>query len=366
MTGPETAALRAEIVRLNKVVEALMNRAERDLSSQGSSFGVFQSTIVLEGQVRNRTRALEAALLENEKMTRALQSANERLEQDKEKQRQLLSRLEEAHSQLLQSEKLASIGQLAAGVAHEINNPMSFINSNLDTLAKYVEELLEIVAACDAGEAALATDAAALERFQAAKRDADLNFMREDIGALIAESIEGSRRVRLIVQDLRDFSRVGEHEWEQVDLHRDLDATLNVVHNEIKHKAETVLEYGDLPPVECLPHQLSQVFMNLLMNAAQAIPNFGRITVRTACDGDEVTVAICDDGVGMSAETVAKIFDPFFTTKPVGKGTGLGLSVSYGIVERHGGPIEVASEPGVGSTFTVHLPVRRSGREASV
>ncbi|EPC03590.1 hypothetical protein L861_18825 [Litchfieldella anticariensis FP35 = DSM 16096] len=330
------------------------------MSNQGSTFGLFQSTIVLEGQVRNRTRDLEAALRENEKMTRALQNAMERLEGEKEAQRQLLLKLEEAHVQLLQSEKLASIGQLAAGVAHEINNPIGFINSNLGTLSEYASALLKLIETYEMGEAQLRADPEFSARLDDVKKDADIAFAREDILSLLDESMEGTQRVRDIVQSLRDFSRPGEMGWEIVDVHQGINSTLNVVRNEVKHTAEVILEYGDLPSVECVPSQLNQVVMNLLVNAAQAIPDYGTITIRTSSDGDQVAIAVIDTGAGMAAETCAKVFDPFFTTKPVGKGTGLGLSVSYSIIERHNGRIDVQSEPGVGTTFTMRLPIRQT------
>ncbi len=351
------AAMHGEIARLNKIINALMNRAERDMTAQGSDFGLFQTTIVLEGQVRNRTRELEAALRENEEMTRALRNTKERLEREKEEQRQLLNKLEEAHTQLLQSEKLASIGQLAAGVAHEINNPIAFVNSNLNTLSKDIAGLMQLVDAYEACEAALGDKPELLAPLQAIKQQVDIEFIRGDILSLIDESIDGTQRVRRIVSDLRDFSRPGDQEWHEVDLHQGIDSTLNVVRNEIKHKADVILEYGELPPVKCLPSQLNQVFMNLLVNASQAIPERGTITIRTRCERDQVAVEIADTGSGMSPEVMAKVFDPFYTTKPVGKGTGLGLSVSYGIIERHGGHIDVQSVPGSGTTFTVWLPV---------
>ncbi|UCV04850.1 ATP-binding protein [Dechloromonas denitrificans] len=350
---PDEAALRAEIARLNKIITSLMNRAERDMGAKGSAFSMFQNAVTLENQIRERTQALETAFRENERINRALQ-------REKEEQHALILKLEEAHNQLLQSEKLASIGQLAAGVAHEINNPIGFVNSNLGTLKNYVGQLLNLIDdALLTVEPLLAGDPAIKERLEELHRKADLDFLREDIGSLITESIDGTARVRRIVQDLRDFSRTGEVDLEWVDLHAGLESTLNVVANEIKYKAEVVREYGTLPQVECRPSQINQVFMNLLVNAAQAISRQGKITLRSGCAADKVWIAIGDTGSGISPEIVDRIFDPFFTTKPVGKGTGLGLSVSYGIVEKHGGKIEVASELGRGTTFTVWLPIRQ-------
>lgn len=370
---PQEVALRSEIVRLNKVVNALMNRAERSTSAQRSDFGIFQTAVLLEAQVRDRTEELEAAVRENEKVNRALQhakaqmeieieerkSAHAALEREKEEQRILIKKLEDAHNQLLQSEKLASIGQLAAGVAHEINNPIGFVNSNLGTLRTYVNNLLQLIDIYESGQHLLAADPVLHNCVKDARMKADLDFLREDIGMLISESIDGTARVRRIVQDLRDFSRVDSVEWQLADLHAGLESTLNMVWNEIKFKADVVREFGTLPQVECRLSQVNQVFMNLLVNAVQSIPEHGTITLRSGCSDDQVWVSISDTGHGIPQEIMTRIFDPFFTTKPVGKGTGLGLSVSYGIVHKHGGHIDVQSQLGQGSTFTIWLPVRR-------
>ncbi len=260
--------------------------------------------------------------------------------------------------QMRQTEKLASIGQLAAGVAHEINNPVAYVGANINSLARYSEELFRL---CDAylQTQAAPHDAAAAERLRALMREVDVDFLRQDIRSLISESGEGIERVRQIVRDLKDFSRQDTGVWELADLHRGLDSTLNIVRNELKHKAEVVREYGELPQVECVPAQLNQVFMNLLVNAAQAIESHGTITVRSGHEGDMVWVEVADTGAGIPPENVKRLFEPFFTTKPVGLGTGLGLSLSYGIVQKHGGYIEVDSEPGRGSRFRVWLPVRQ-------
>jgi PAS domain S-box-containing protein len=270
-----------------------------------------------------------------------------------EQQRTLNKRLEAAQSQLLQSEKMASIGQLAAGVAHELNNPIGFVNSNLGSLENYLRDLFAIADAY----AAVESDCPGMESARALMREKDYDFLREDIVQLLAESRDGLARVAKIVRDLKDFSRPGEEKMDWADLHQGLDSTLNVVWNELKYKCEVKKEYGELPPVRCALSQLNQVFMNLLVNAGHAIPEKGEIAIRTGRRGDEVFVAIADTGTGIPPENLKRIFDPFFTTKPVGKGTGLGLSLSYGIVQKHGGRIEVASEVGKGTTFTVWLPV---------
>ena len=269
--------------------------------------------------------------------------------------------LEQLHLQLFQQEKLASIGQLAAGVAHEINNPMGYVSSNINSLGRYLQGLFTLLDAYMKAEPALA-DAAALERINALKQELDIGYLREDICALLGESGEGIKRVKQIVQDLKDFSRQEQADWQLADLHQGLESTLNIVHNELKYKADVVREYGELPEVECVPSQLNQVFMNLLVNAAHAMERHGIITVRTGQEQDHVWIEVEDNGSGIAPEHLKRIFEPFFTTKPVGKGTGLGLSLSYGIVQKHGGRIEVGSEPGRGTRFRVWLPIRQTGR----
>jgi signal transduction histidine kinase len=287
------------------------------------------------------------------------QRARDELQQRSDEQQALIQRLEEAHSQLLQAEKMASIGQLAAGVAHEINNPIGYVGSNLGTLQGYMNALLAIVAAFESCATRLPpADAAAVRQ---AMLEHDYQYLREDVVSLLEESCAGVKRVKQIVQDLKDFSHAGEQAWLWADLHKGLDSTLNIVHNEVKYVADVIRRYGDIPQVECLASQLNQVFMNLLVNAAHALANErGQIIVSTGRLGDdEVFIEVADDGCGIAPDHLGRIFDPFFTTKPVGKGTGLGLSLSYGIVRRHGGRIEVKSEPGVGTTFRVCLPIRR-------
>jgi PAS domain S-box-containing protein len=267
--------------------------------------------------------------------------------------------LQEAQEQLLQSEKMSSIGQLAAGVAHEINNPIAFVYSNLSTMQKYTDKLLNVLKVYGKTESLLAQDNEVAKEIQQVREQADLDFLIEDLPGLVQESRNGLSRVKQIIQDLKDFSRVDHAELEFVDLHKGLDSTLNIASNEIKYIADVVKEYGDLPLVECRSAQINQVFMNLLVNAAHAIEEHGVITIRTGAKDDRVWVQITDTGNGISPEHMSKLFDPFFTTKPVGKGTGLGLSLSYGIVKTHDGRIEVESEVGRGTTFRVWLPVEQ-------
>ncbi len=273
-------------------------------------------------------------------------------------QQQLNKRLEEANSQLLQSEKMASIGQLAAGIAHELNNPIGFVHSNLGTLTGYLDDLMTILDAYANAASQQGENCPNLKAIEQLREERDFDFVREDIFKLLAESKDGISRVRKIVQDLKTFARVGEQEWQEADLHQGLDSTLNIVWNELKYKCQVIKEYGDIPPVYCLISQLNQVFMNLLVNAGHAIEQKGTITIRTRRqDEDKVIIEITDTGKGIPPENLRRIFEPFFTTKAVGKGTGLGLSVSYNIVRRHQGQITVDSQPGVGTTFRVTLPI---------
>lgn len=280
-----------------------------------------------------------------------LESALKALRSKQVEQNNLLRKLEAANNQLLQSEKLAAIGQLAAGVAHEINNPIGFVFSNLKTLSGYVQDLLKIIDAVDA--------VADLDELRQLKRGLEYDYIRSDVGALIDESEDGIDRVKRIISALKDFSHIEEDEFRPADLHRGLDTTLNVVNNELKYKAEVVKEYADLPEVECIASQINQVAMNLLVNAAHAIEKFGRITLRTGLEYDEVWLEVEDTGKGIEPKVLNRIFEPFFTTKPVGKGTGLGLALSYTIVQKHNGRIEVTSEVGIGTRFRVYLPIKQ-------
>ena len=258
--------------------------------------------------------------------------------------------LQETQSQLLQSEKMAAIGQLAAGVAHEINNPIGFVNSNLGTLKNYTGQLLDLAERSRKGKASEADFVAA-----------DFDYLKTDIDDLLRESRDGLERVKKIVADLKDFSHVDESEWQEADLNAGIESTLNVVWNELKYKAEVVREFGDLPKVPCVAAQINQVVMNLLVNAAHAIEQRGTITVRTGCDATQAWIEVSDTGRGIAPAAMPRIFEPFYTTKPVGKGTGLSLSLSYDIVKKHGGRIDFSSEVGVGTTFRVSLPLHGLG-----
>lgn len=265
------------------------------------------------------------------------------------------AKLQAAQEQAFRTEKLVSIGQLAAGVAHEINNPIAYVKSNLNGLRLTVAHLLELarIPACeDDLRTTLRSD-----RGEGVE-EIDSSTIAGDSRDLIMESLEGVDRVCKIVSDLKDFSHQDQIEnWVTADMHVGLESTLNIVWNEIKYKAHVVKSYGELPLIECIPSQLNQVFMNLLINASQAIESNGIITITTECSDDHVVIMIGDNGKGIPPETVPRIFDPFFTTKTVGEGTGLGLAISYGIISKHHGTIEVTSVPGEGTLFMLKLPV---------
>lgn len=297
----------------------------------------------LENQVDARTRQLQQTNLDLLREQAALQRAMETIEQ--------------TQGQLLQSEKMAAVGQLAAGVAHEINNPTGFVSSNLGALRRYLEQLLAVIDTDEKAIAALSATHPARQAAEARRQEAELDFLREDIPNLLEESAEGLGRVRRIVADLKDFSRMDEADIQDADLNQGLESTLNVVANEFKYKAKVVRAFGDLPKVRCCPAQINQVFMNLLVNAGQAIDSAGTITLRTGYEGQCVWVEIGDNGKGMAPEVRHRLFEPFFTTKPLGKGTGLGLSISRDIIHRHKGTITVDSEAGVGTRFLIRLPI---------
>ncbi len=290
----------------------------------------------------------------------AAKEADEALRRNLVELKETNDKLEAAQNQLLQSEKLASIGQLAAGVAHEINNPIGFVNSNVTTLGKYIEGLLGLVAAYEAALGRSEVPDEVRQRVRDAQQRTDIEFLRTDIVDLLRECVDGLARVRQIVQDLKDFSRVDSGEWQYADLNACFRSTLNVVRNEIKYKAEVEDQLGELPAVMCNAQQINQVLMNLLVNAAHAIESKGRITIRSGVDGELVWLEVEDNGHGMTADVKRRIFEPFFTTKPVGKGTGLGLSVSYGIVAKHGGHFDVDTAPGRGTRFRLWLPTAGS------
>ncbi len=257
---------------------------------------------------------------------------------------------------LLQQDKMASIGQLAAGVAHEINNPMGFIISNLRTLREYTQGLTGYIEAFEQLHGSLPD--VEQQRLAALRKQLDVAFITTDIVPLLSESLDGADRVKQIVLDLKDFARVDEVDARATDLNQCVRSTVNIVRNELKYVAQLDLLLGEIPMVFCNPQQINQVITNLLVNAAQAIEGHGSITVTTFQEGEQVVLTVADTGKGMPEDVRKRIFEPFFTTKPVGQGTGLGLTISYDMVKKNGGDISVESEPGRGTSFTVRLPVQ--------
>jgi two-component system NtrC family sensor kinase len=263
--------------------------------------------------------------------------------------------LERLQAQMVHTEKMASLGQLAAGVAHELNNPAGFVYGNLDLLADYLAQLEKLITAYD--HLAISKEDSLL--LATIKEEINYDRLIPDLRSILADCREGSQRICGVVKNLRLFSRLDEAELKRIDIHDGIDSTLRLL-SRYYSSGQLILrkEYGDLPQVTCYAGQLNQVWMNLLVNAAQSVRGNGEVTVSTKCDGDSIVVAISDTGKGIPEEQLSRIFEPFFTTKPVGEGTGLGLSISYGIIERHDGTITVTSTVDVGTTFTVRIPAR--------
>lgn len=319
-------------------------------------------SIIVGWRSEQQRRSTEKLLLQREE---ELQSSRDHLEKllhhGNHELLQTTVALEERQAQLLHSERMASLGQLVAGIAHEINNPLGYITSNLGTLTQYLAvftELLRLYRELAATLGPLPEPAAALlARIQALQEQEDLDYLLGDVTELLHDSREGAQRVADIVQSLKAFVREDSGQPELVDVNKELATTLKVVWNQLKYRTEVKCEYAQVPPILGRPAQLNQVFTHLLLNAVQAIPERGTISVSTQHEGNEVLVRISDTGHGMTKEVQARLFTPFFTTKPPGKGAGLGLSISYGIMSRHNGRIEVSSQYGQGSTFTLRFPV---------
>ncbi len=331
-------------------------RLTRDLKRSKET--VEEYSLTLEVKVRERTLELEQRHSE-------LQAAHARLVQTTANLEQSNRQLRETRDRLISQEKMASLGVVAAGVAHEINNPIGFVNSNLETLREYFGELTPLLRVC---RAALEVGASGqdpqrvLADLRRAAEPIDLDFLQEDIPKLLEESRQGIARVSNIVFDLRVFSRQDNWEMGEANVNNALESALTIGWNQLKYKAEVRKELGELPMIQCVASRLAQVFLNLLVNAAQAIPEKGVVRLRTRGLKDRVRVMVADTGVGIPPEIRKRILDPFFTTKQPGEGTGLGLSLAYEIVQRHGGTLKVRSLPGKGTCMVVDLPFGKDGR----
>jgi signal transduction histidine kinase len=336
-----------------QAVELEQEVAERQLAQESLQ----DQAVLLEQEIQERRKAQDDLEKSNERLEQRVQERTSELNERNTEVQRAYDDLKTVQGQLLQQDKMASIGHLAAGVAHEINNPMGFIISNLGSLGRYVDKLSAYM---DANEQYFTEcEPAVLEFLIQERKKYKIDRIRQDLPELIAESHEGAERVRKIVQDLKSFSRLDSSTGEFSDINEGVESTLTIAWNELKYKATVTREYGQLPQVWCNMGQLNQVFLNILINAAHAIEEQGEIRIATWEEADSVRIAISDTGGGIPPENVKRIFDPFFTTKAVGKGTGLGLAIAYDIVvNKHGGQIGVTSEIGKGSTFTITLPVK--------
>jgi len=327
----------------------------------------FKAKKYLDEKVQRRTAEVTKQKQEIEEKNQELshqkeelQTTNEMLADQKEELQSALENLKMAQSQLVQSEKMASIGQLVAGIAHEINNPVTFISAGVDSLWTNLEEVRQVldiyhrITPENSGEK--------LKEIEAMKEQIDYKQAIREINELIESIRNGTERTTQIVNGLRTFSRLDEDVLKFADIHEGLESTLILLRNKYKNRIEIVREYGQLPPVECYPGQLNQVFMNILSNAIDAIEERGTITIATEKSNGKITIRIRDNGKGIPENIRAKIFDPFYTTKEVGSGTGLGLSISHGIIEKHKGNIKVISDVGKGSEFIITVPVKQ-GKE---
>ena len=301
--------------------------------------------------IENTKDEINRTLVEMDKQNKLIEIKNKELNK-------LLTDLRETQQQLVMSEKMASLGQLTAGVAHEINNPINFVSANIKPLKEDLADILECIGQYEKVISENNLEDMFLE-VQQFKSNKDLTFSMQEVNELLKGIEEGASRTTEIVKGLRNFSRLDQNVVKKADMNEGIESTLTLLHSVYKDKITIEKDYGDIPEIECLPGQINQVLMNILSNAIQAIPGKGEIFIKTREEKDVVIISITDTGSGISDEIKHKIFDPFFTTKEVGKGTGLGLSISYGIIERHNGKIEVNSENGKGTRFMITLPVHQ-------
>lgn len=331
--APDEARVRAATV----ILESLMRSGARYFMASEMHIEVVKADY-------EELQRRHAALTASEARYKALA---ENLE---ERVKEQVSTIESAHRQLYQAEKMASVGQLAAGVAHEINNPIGFIRSNLSTASSYVQKFQSVAEQLKSGDAA---------QIASAWQAADLDFVLEDFPSLLQESIGGADRVARIVSDLKGFSNVDQAEEEIADLNDSIRSACNVAANQVNSRADLKLTLDKLPPLRCNAGHLSQVFLNLLLNAAHAMKQRGEIHIHSGVANGQIVIRFSDTGCGIPPEILPRIFDPFFTTRDVGSGTGLGLTVSRDIITAHGGTIEVSSKLNVGTTFTIQLPIKQ-------
>jgi signal transduction histidine kinase len=294
------------------------------------------------------------------KQKKEIETINEELTRQKDELQKTLEDLKQAQTQLVQSEKMASLGQLVAGIAHEINNPVNFISAGVESLTTNLEDIRKVIDIYHKVNADNVSEK--LKEIEVLKEKVEYKEAIREINKLIESIRNGTKRTTEIVRGLRTFSRLDEDILKTADIHEGIDSTLILLHNKYKNRIEIIKNYGEIPLVECYPGQLNQVFMNLLSNAVDAVEDKGKITITTRLSGNNVQISIKDTGHGIPDGLKEKIFDPFFTTKGVGKGTGLGLSISQSIIEKHNGTIGYYSEPGKGTEFTIRIPVNQENR----
>lgn len=354
---------RSHPITFNIPIIVLSAKEEPKLKAEAFTHGANDYLVKLPDQVELIARIRYHSKAYNN--LKALSIATATAQQQAQQLEQALLKLQKTQAQLIQTEKMSSLGQLVACVAHEINNPVNFIHGNISHASEYIQDLLSLAELCHQHQSELAPE------IQKKIQELDLDFLMEDLPKLLSSMKIGTHRIQQIVLSLRNFSRLDEAEMKPVNIHEGIDSTLLILHNRLKAKpgCETIhvtKEYGELPMVECYAGQLNQVFMNILGNAIDALENqpdaVGNITIRTSVkDEQSILVEISDDGPGMPPEVQNRIFDPFFTTKPVGKGTGLGLSISHQIItEKHRGTLQCNSEIGQGTKFYIELPIHQT------
>ncbi len=357
------------------VVEARLQKAfagatclfgeRRYRRKDGSLVDVEVSATVIDLGGRRILCAVARDITERKRAEHLLHDKNRLLEEAARSEREARQALMRAQGQMRQTEKFAALGQMVAGVAHEINNPLSFVGNNVAVLQRDLRALVELLDLYQQSHPLLQSQQPELmQRVRQLSEQAELGYMLPNLHEMLARSRDGLKRIQQIVRDLRDFAHLGESDLQEADLNAGVQSTMNIIVGHARKKqVRLATELGTLPRVPCYPAKINQVILNLVANAIDASPEGGTVTVRTAAENGHARIEVIDRGPGIEAQVLDKIFDPFFTTKPPGEGTGLGLSISYGIVQDHGGAIDVDSKLGGGSRFVVSLPLQRK-REA--
>jgi signal transduction histidine kinase len=342
-----------EIKAIKKTIDVAEFKYHRTLIDKAAISNVLNASIK---EIEEQKKIVEKAKNEIAKNMFELDKQKQLIEIKNRVLNETMNNLKEAQSQLIQSEKMASLGQLTAGVAHEINNPINFVSANIKPLKDDLADLIKCIniykqTVKDKG---LEKEFEEVQKFN---EKTDIDFVLTEVNDLLKGIEEGASRTSEIVKGLRNFSRLDQHVVKKADLNEGIESTLTLLHSTYRDKIEIIKDFGTLPEIDCFPGQMNQVFMNLLSNAIQAMNGPGKIFITTSANENNVRISIKDTGPGMTEEIKSKIFDPFFTTKEVGKGTGLGLSISYGIIEKHNGKMEVLSQPGEGAEFIITLPL---------